>query len=78
MNTGDVGALEALFSQGWDDEVRITFDPDQLRFVATLVEACEDGGAQGSRRLVSASGATMVEALLQLELAYRNLLGISS
>ena len=37
----------------------------------------EDDGPQSLRELVKASGATMVEALLQLELVYRNLIGRS-
>ncbi len=113
MRADNVGALEALFSQGRGDLVEITFDHNQRRFVATLLEdydpdeedeeqskellELEDGENQGLgpgayeiieydeeagrvsghlRELVSASGATMVEALLELEIAYRNLLGV--
>ncbi len=106
MRADNVGALEALFSQGRGDLVEISFDHAQGRFVATLLEDYDpdeeleeleaeldeddalgpgtyelveyddesDDASQHLRELVSASGATMVEALLELEIAYRNLL----
>ena len=112
MKADNVGALEALFSQGRGDLVEITFDHAQRRFVATLLEDYDpdeeleeemteleleldlddeaepvayeiveydeeaDRVSGRLRELVSASGATMVEALLELEIAYRNLLGV--
>lgn len=110
MKADNVGALEALFSQGRGDLVQITFDHAQRRFVATLledydpdeemteleleldlddddedepvayeiIEYDEEAGCISGhlRELVSASGATMVEALLELEVAYRNFLGV--
>ncbi len=110
MQASNIGALEALFSQGRGDRVEISYDSEEHRFVATLLEDCDpdeepdeelvelepepddeelgpgayelveydeeaDDTPQLLRELVRASGATMVEALLELEIAYRNLLG---
>jgi hypothetical protein len=112
VKANNVGALEALFSQGRGDVVEITFNNDERCFVATLLEDYDpdeeleeelaeledevgenealgpgpyelveyddevDDTSQHLRELVRASGATMVEALLELEIAYRNFLGI--
>jgi hypothetical protein len=55
------------------------YDGDEI--VAVAYEIVEydkeaEGTGQVLRELVSASGGTMVEALLELEIAYRNLTGI--
>lgn len=111
MQASNIGALEALFSQGRGDLVEISYDSEERRFVATLLEDHDpdeeldeelaelepepddeelgpgayelveydkeaDDAPKYLCELVRASGATMVEALLELEIAYRNLIGI--
>jgi hypothetical protein len=111
VQASNIGALEALFSQGRGDLVTIIYNSEERCFVATLLEDYDpneeldeelaelepelddeelesdayelveydeqaDDTPQHLRELVRASGQTMVEALLELEIAYRNLLNI--
>lgn len=77
---GDEEDEDALEELG-DDELALDEDDDIDEESLSpgsyeLVEyGDDDEEPQSLRELVKASGATMVEALLQLELTYRNLLG---
>ncbi len=81
-----MGLLESLMAQGRNDFVEISFDAEQGCFVAVLLvddddeldeddESDFDADIHSFTELVSASGQTLVEALLQLELTYRNVVG---
>lgn len=71
----------ATLLEDYDPDEELTeldLDDDDEPVAYEIIEYDEEAGRISGhlRELVSASGATMVEALLELEIAYRNFLGV--
>ena len=72
VNVEEVGALEARMFECFCDRIEVNFLALEGRFLATLLEEEDVDEPEGALRpVLRASGYTIVEAVMQLELAYQ-------
>ena len=74
VNAKVVGALEAQLLEGPTAKIEVNYLDLEGLFLATLFEEAEIDEPEGTMRpVLRASGQTIVEEVMQLELAYQRL-----